>query len=709
MTMKRTILALLAASALFSLGCASLPRPVDSDTQLGRVIVYRNGVAYFERFAEPTDERITLRVPTERVDDFLKSLSIVDEKSGEPLPISYPTVESFDGYVDMTITLPGHRGRLKITYVTESPSWKPSYRVVLDNDSKARLQGWAVVDNVSGEDWKDVRIGVGSTSALSFRYDLHSIRLVEREMLSTGEAWAAAPPTGGSPYAVATRKVRVLGNISAADLRGLDAGGGGFVGGEEVALEMDVDDEGAPPPAPGSGGHRPVTKEAAKGRRQLVDERYLRNLQTQAGNHRIRIEGYAQAGDGDQQQASLERANAVRERLVNLGIPADNIDVVATGKLNAREAVRVLATDEETGSSGQVSSEAERAPRDTLPVGHAHFVSDEPMSIEKDHSAMVSLLNEITEAKRVYFYDPVSSRGSKQFAFNAVRIVNPSAYTLDAGPFTVYAKGQFLGEGLSEAILPKSTAFIPYALDRSIVADPEVDTREEIERLLTIQRGVVTTETRRIRRTKLTLSNRGSDEAEVYVRHKVAAGFELTSKSAEESAKVEKFGGAHLFPVTVPAGEAVELVIEEWTPLLKTVDIRTDGGIRDIALFLRKRQLAPELKDKLKTIVDGHTETANLQERIGTLEDQMNVYRTRVDELNVQLATLRKVPQAGKLRAHLGEKMQEISNKLQDGTMELTDLKGKLMTLRISLQDKLAELTLKPKPGSEAVDKVAAK
>ncbi|MCA9617433.1 MAG: hypothetical protein KC731_00330, partial [Myxococcales bacterium] len=162
-------------------------------------------------------------------------------------------------------------------------------------------------------------------------------------------------------------------------------------------------------------------------------------------------------------------------------------------------------------------------------------------------------------------------RGSKRFAFNAVRLENPSRFTLDAGPFTVYAKGQFLGEGLSEPILPGATAFIPYALDRSVVVDPEVESREEIERLRTIQRGVVTTESRRIKKSTIKLANRGQSAAEVYVRHKVGPGFVLTEESERLRTTAEKLGGAHLFRVEVPAGGAVDLVIEEWSPLMKTV------------------------------------------------------------------------------------------------------------------------------------------
>jgi hypothetical protein len=685
--MKKHSFAALVLAAALGFGCASA-RPVVTQTRLGSVIVYRNGVAYFERYAEPGEKEIKLRVPTERVDDFLSSLAIIDEGSNKALPVSYPTVESFDGYVEMTIALPPDHGRLKIWYVTESPAWKPSYRVVLADNGKARLHGWAVVDNVSGEDWKNVQVGVGSTSALTFRYDLHSVRLVERETLTTSDNLALAPPTGDSPYTVATRKVRVIGGLDSGQLAQVQNGTLQALPGVAVTtIGGEGHEETEKPP---KGGKKPQQK--------VIDKRYWDGVRTQAGQHRIRVEGFAQAGDGDPATASLARANTVRDQLIANGVPADRIDVVGNSTVNTKEVVRVLATDEEM-VDGSKAAEAERAAADTLPVGHAHFLSKGPMSIKTEHSAMVSMLNQETQAKRVYYYDPISPRGSSKVAFNAVRIYNPSEYTLDAGPFTVYAGDQFLGEGLSEAILPKSSAFIPYALDQSVMIEPSEDMREEIEKLVTIQRGVVSTETRRIRRTKLTIVNRGESAAEVYLRHKVAPGFELTK---ETDAKVEKLNGAHLFNVDVASHESIELVIEEWTPLMKTVDIRTDAGIRDVGLFLRKKNIEPELKAQLEALIAAHRNASNLQEKIDLLDEQMSVYRTRIDEINVQLFSLKKVPQAGQLRAHLQTKMQEISEKLQTATLEVSDLKGQLMALRIDVQDKLAELTLENKKDAVA-------
>ena len=80
-----------ALAALAPVGCGPTTTTfVKSDTTLGRVVVYRNGVAYFERYAEVQGDSLRLNVPEDKVDDFLKSLTVVDAATGEPAPVSYP-------------------------------------------------------------------------------------------------------------------------------------------------------------------------------------------------------------------------------------------------------------------------------------------------------------------------------------------------------------------------------------------------------------------------------------------------------------------------------------------------------------------------------------------------------------------------------------------------------------------------------------------
>ena len=120
------------------------------ETTLGRVVVYRNGIAYFERTGDVHGDHLTLKVPAERIDDFLKSLTVVDARTGQPAAISYPTSHptSETRLLDMNIGLDANSShKLKLSYVTEAPSWKPSYRVVLGQNGKVELEAWAIVDN----------------------------------------------------------------------------------------------------------------------------------------------------------------------------------------------------------------------------------------------------------------------------------------------------------------------------------------------------------------------------------------------------------------------------------------------------------------------------------------------------------------------------------------------------------------------------------
>ncbi|MBA3503372.1 MAG: carboxypeptidase regulatory-like domain-containing protein, partial [Deltaproteobacteria bacterium] len=205
------------------IGCGHTQRTHVDGGVLGRVVIYRNGVAFYERTATVHDGRVTVRVPRDRVDDFLKSLTVVDPATRKPLSVTIPRQEADDGsYLTMTLETPERRqATVLLTYVTEAPAWKPSYRVVVGASGKVMLEGWAIVDNTTSEDWKGVLVGVGASSALAFRYDLWSVRTIDRDLLASEEKFAIAPPTGVSPYSQSGGEE--LASIDPAELRGGEA------------------------------------------------------------------------------------------------------------------------------------------------------------------------------------------------------------------------------------------------------------------------------------------------------------------------------------------------------------------------------------------------------------------------------------------------------------------------------------------------------
>jgi len=73
----------------------------------------------------------------------------------------------------MTISTAGDGDRdLLVSYISEVPVWKSTYRIVVPKDGKPLLQGWAIVDNTVGEDWKSVELSLVAGAPQSFVQEL---------------------------------------------------------------------------------------------------------------------------------------------------------------------------------------------------------------------------------------------------------------------------------------------------------------------------------------------------------------------------------------------------------------------------------------------------------------------------------------------------------------------------------------------------------
>ncbi len=715
----RTITLIVALAAVAPVAACTQSHVKVDDMALGRVVVYRNGVAYFERRARLTGSELSLSVPRDKVDDFLKSLTVKDAKTGKSLPVSFPSPGAErGGVIDMTIRLPNSTATdVILTYITEAPAWKPSYRVIIGDNGTVRLESWAIVDNTSGEDWRDVLVGVGSSSALSFRYDLWSIRSVQRQTLASQEQFAVAPPRGASPYSEAT------GGTFIAELRDGDiprpathpdaeywnedqdgiafsgsGGGGGGYSAQSVVL-----DYAAPTIDTTSSrqGSTRVDKEALKKRAELVAQEKARLAQIRhkriqgeqrvqqlaqtlkAGRHNVVIEG--NAGAGETREQALDRANVLRNQLIDQGVAPGKLTVRAvTGQEGRPAGVRLIA-DDSGATNGQTG------PVDDSPVGESHFQSKTPMSVQRGSSVMVSIVDAETPGEVVYLYDRESARGNNRFAFKAVRLVNPTKNTLDTGPVTVYGDGQFIGEGLTDPIPPESTALIPFALDRQVIVESSSNIGDRIASLVTLQRGVLTTEVQHTRKTTYKLTNRTRRPVTVFVRHTVQAGWSLVDAPED----MERLGRAHLFPVKLAGQETREILVSEATPLTKTLDLRSPAALDMVEVYLSGAVAEnAEFADKMKELLAVHKEMADDLMAIESLRDRMADYRVRMDELHMQIFSLKAVKSGGSLMRHLKKKMKEISERVQKGTIELVDHQEKLMMARIHFLDAVAELTI---------------
>ncbi|MCX7805212.1 MAG: DUF4139 domain-containing protein [Planctomycetota bacterium] len=109
----------------------------------------------------------------------------------------------------LTLSANGRGEReIRVGYLIETPIWKCSYRVIFDGkakDAEAHLQGWALAENTTEDDWNDVEIAFVAGNPLSYVMDLYSPFYIRRPQVPIpgldflAANWGAAPEPSALP------------------------------------------------------------------------------------------------------------------------------------------------------------------------------------------------------------------------------------------------------------------------------------------------------------------------------------------------------------------------------------------------------------------------------------------------------------------------------------------------------------------------------
>jgi hypothetical protein len=123
----------------------------------------------------------------------IKFLSpVIDDEVKRALQVLASSHDSQKKAVSLNFTGEGKR-RVRVGYVVENPIWKTSYRLVLSKNGQAFLQGWAVVENPTDEDWTNVRLTLVSGRPISYQMDLYQPLYVPRPVVEP-ELFASLRP-----------------------------------------------------------------------------------------------------------------------------------------------------------------------------------------------------------------------------------------------------------------------------------------------------------------------------------------------------------------------------------------------------------------------------------------------------------------------------------------------------------------------------------
>jgi hypothetical protein len=94
--------------------------------------------------------------------------------------------------------------KVRVGYVVETPLWRTTYRMLVGKDGKLFVQGWAIVQNPTNEDWKDVRMALVSGRPISFKMDLYQPLYANRPTVEPAVQAAVGPTNHAGSLGVAT-------------------------------------------------------------------------------------------------------------------------------------------------------------------------------------------------------------------------------------------------------------------------------------------------------------------------------------------------------------------------------------------------------------------------------------------------------------------------------------------------------------------------
>lgn len=722
----------LAALALVTLAaCGAAPPPTSAgpspDLRLRRVVLYQNGIGYFERTGVLREPRLRLRFRDREIDDVLKSIVVVEEGLGpdeRPSTVSallpqQPGAGDEDAEATLDLALsPRTRRPVSIAYAVPTPAWKATYRVILpgaDRPGRALLQAWALVDNASDEDWRDIRLTLATGAPLSFSSDLRTPRIVPR------------PSAGsGAPGPVA------MGPVLAERSAGMDSDGDGIPDPSDACPREPgmIDSE-----ASRSGCPRFVRIESSEIRilervlfargsdairpesRPVLDA-IAAALRSNPQIRKVAVQGHAAAEERDPWNLASRRAVAVRAALVAAGVGTEltttsfgdsrPIDSNATEEgraKNRRVEFHVEATREQERPrpAGVAQPEAmARTPAAGVPqelTGTVRYDIANLISIPRRSTTLVTLINEPVPGEDTLLYRPdpaISASGAHPL--RAARIENRGALALQPGAVAIFAGGTFVGESLLDRLEPGETALIPYALDASTRVEVEVQEEERPRRILAIARGVVSVENTHVVRTRYRIQVGRQAPPRMFLRHERRAGH----APATLPPATETSAAAALIPLPLQGGRPSELTVEETQPR------RRDLGVMDVegpqlGLYLAQSSLPPEAEKAVREVVGLRTEIGKAEDELRALRQQLDDTAQRSAELRESVRAIERTPRAAELQKTLLARLAEATARSEALSAKLADRSAALAEARAQITERLRDLTLEAKADTDPI------
>jgi hypothetical protein len=512
----------------------------------------------------------------------------------------------------MTLAATGNGSRrLVVSYISEVPIWKSTYRLVLpsDTDDQPVLQGWAVVDNTIGADWTNVELSLVAGAPQSFIQQVSQPYYVRRPQVALPPAVLLTPQTHQATLQVGQGTIRVTAR---------DANGTAMAG----VIVTAVDPAGQ-------------TIEATTNSRGEAD------LTVTPGTSRLTM---ALAGFTTQsREVSVGNGSTVRvtgtmtiggttESLVVVGDAVPLVDVQ-----NARQATTFSGAgggrgagpqgflgESQTGGAQINPVEVQSARLAGSPtMARAQDLGDlfeyrmtQPVTIRTNQSALVPIVNARVKAERVSIWNRGAGNGRP---LRAVWLTNTSHLTLDGGTLSVIDANAFAGEGLVDALRSNEKRLVSYGSDLGVMVDARLDDSSGLFTRVVARDGVVVAEEESRQRWLYRVRNEDSTPRTLVIEHPIRPGWMLETEPVAD----EMTAGYARYRVPVAArGEATLRIAERRTGETRYTMQQLDDRV--LLSFSQRGVSMDDLRRALQPLADARAQIAAFDGQMQELSNQVS-------------------------------------------------------------------------------------
>jgi hypothetical protein len=571
----------------------------------------------------------------------------------------------------MTISTAGTGERnLYVSYISEVPIWKTTYRIVLPSkaEKKPLLQGWAIVDNTVGEDWDGVELSLVAGAPHSFVQQLSEPFYGRRPVVPLPESVQLSPQThaatlmrgNGRLSGVVTDPTGAV--LPGTNVRLLDENNG-------VIAQTTTESNGQYSFSGVSAGNYRLEIERAGFKRSVIASLGVSPGENQM-NSRLEIGGASETVEVRSDTATLSTTSsqlAVTTRLSSVanrphvGVGSGSGGGIGGGIFSAGPSVASL---EEARAMGEAAASGQE-------LGDLfEYKLKDRVTLKKNQSALVPIAQTEIDAEKVSLWNGTTGAGRP---LRGLWLKNTSPLTLDGGSFSVLENEVFAGEGLTDPIKPGERRLISYATDLGVLVEASKNSQPQHVTRVKISKGVLTQISELHERTLYLARNQDAITRTLVIEHPARPDWQL-AKGAKEPE--ERAPGVYRFRVEVPSKASASLPVEEVRTLATSYEL-SNLDEQQIGLFVKQGTITGEMAEALKKITTQKAVVAKL-------EEEMENRQKDIDRIVEDQGRLRENMKA--LRGSAEEKAL-----LQRYTKQLDEQETQLDVLRKKIKDTEAQ------------------